>query len=122
MSTATTPGGSLFTPAGGSPCEAAVSLSLVGGRQRTGRGDSAPRRGDEADRPAIESLIVPTGDHYASMIEQGIPAAIEWLGRSRRALRDRGSHPHRGCGRRRADRKPGHARGARATRAREAVE
>jgi hypothetical protein len=24
-------------------------------------------------------LIAPTGDHYASMIEQGIPAAIEWL-------------------------------------------
>ena len=29
--------------------------------------------------PAVEFVEVPTGDHYDPMIQQGIPAAIEWL-------------------------------------------
>jgi dipeptidyl aminopeptidase/acylaminoacyl peptidase len=36
----------------------------------------------EAMKPLAEGsrvVIVPTGDHYRSMLEQGIPAAMEWL-------------------------------------------
>jgi len=29
--------------------------------------------------PATRVMIVPTGDHYHSMIEQGVPAALTWL-------------------------------------------
>lgn len=32
-----------------------------------------------ARNPAVTLKIVPTGDHYDSMIEEGIPEAIEWL-------------------------------------------